>query len=308
MNRRPPPGPKGPISSAKRAPEPETLPRVKPGPESDPLPRFPTEDSVPVPDVEALLAAEPLPAFSLPLDPSQPVVLEPESFDAAPTRQLADPSEIADAAPTKLRDRAALPLKPASVAPGPALRDDAALDDVVEELREATGGKPATRELSTSALVDESPDSSLEPANSTMEVNVSELMIDKPAPARDLWNVRQAQPRAPMHTVRVERPKKRSGAVAIVGVFLGAGIVFGVLAFLYLRSHGGQFLAPPAPTATTGTLELPPSAKGQKLTWDGHPLEVQEPLVVACGVHRLGIGDQPVKDVDVPCGGTLRVP
>jgi hypothetical protein len=248
--------------------------------------------------VDELLAqtAAPLPAFSLETT-QPPLTIEPESFDAAPTRLRDD---FADAAPTKLREK-----KP--VVPGATLHDDAALDDVVEELREATGGKPATRELSTSALVDASPDSSLEPANSTMEVNVGDLLEDRPAPKRDLWNVRQAQPRAPMHTVRVERPRKRGGAVAIVGVFVGAGLVFGVLAFSYLRSHGALFAAP-APTATTGTLELPPSAKGKPLTWDGAPLTPAEPLVVTCGVHRLSVGDEPTKDVNVPCGGRLVVP
>lgn len=234
--RRPPKG----TSSRPPPADPETLPRVvskAPAPkDSAPLPRFHTEESAPVPDVEKILAAQPLPSFTF--DPAQPITLEPESFDTAPTN-LRD--EFSEAAPTKIRETKSAPPAPKKpgVLPRPgALHDDASLDDVVEELREATGHAPAARELSTSALVDESPDSSLEPANSTMEVNVSDLMIDRPPQTRDLWNVRQAQPRAPMHTVRVERPKPRSSAAAIIGIFIGAGIVFGVLAFLYLRMRG----------------------------------------------------------------------
>lgn len=219
--RRPPKGP----SSRPPPADPETLPRVNV--DSAPLPRFHTDESAPVPDVEKILlerAAAPLPSFNL-----DPVTEEP--FDAAPTklRETKNRDEFSEVAPTKLRSN------PTPFPGGASLNDDASLDDVVEELREATGHKPKASELSTSALVDA--EASIEPANSTMEVEVSDLMIDRPVPQRDLWNVRQAQPRGPMRTVRVERPPpRRSAAPIIIGLFIGAALVFGVLAFLYLRS------------------------------------------------------------------------
>lgn len=230
--RRPPKGP----SSRPPPADPETLPRVSVKEDSGPLPRFHTDESAPVPDVEKLLrgrnagAQAPLPSFAL-----EPVTEEP--FDAAPTklRETKNADDFSENAATALRE------KPAPLGRTTALNDDASLDDVVEELREATGHKPKTSELSTSALVDA--DSSVEPANSTMEVDVSDLVVDRPAARRDLWNVHQAQPRAPMRTVRVERPPpKRSPALAIVGLFIGAALVFGALAFWYFRtvSAGGR--------------------------------------------------------------------
>ncbi|CAN5272768.1 hypothetical protein BH09MYX1_BH09MYX1_47880 [soil metagenome] len=335
----PPPPPKGPRSTnpppkALPSRDPETQPRViTSARDSAPLPRFHTDESAPVPNVERLLAEQrakqaPLPSFSL--DPSQPLVLEPDGFDTAPTH-LRDSPHIArdafsEAAPTRLRD------KKSSVMPGPrSVLDDAALDDVVEELREATGGPPAASELSTSSLIDA--DSSFEPANNTMEVNVTDLVVDRPVQTRDLWNVREAKPRAPMHTVRVERPRQRRfGVSALLGMLLGAGIALGVLAFFYIRGKGGldTVVRPPATTAratpvttpsalvedgivvgsggTQGKLKLPASVVGQHVTYDDEVLDGKTELVVSCGVHTLKVGDGVAKEVDVPCGGELVVP
>lgn len=312
-----PPVPSRPVRPAGRAPEPETLPRVVM--DEEPLPRFHTDESAPVPDVEAELAkrkakSAELPSYALEAEPEEP-------FDAAPTKLRDD---FAGIAPTQLRSKPAAPR---------ALHDDASLDDVVEELREATGNAPARSELSTSALTD---DDVPDPASSTMEVDVKDLVVDRAPPARDLWNVRTAEPRRPLATIRVDRPStppRRSPAIVIVASFVVAALLFGGLAYLYLRTMN-QAPAQPAPSVTSpsspsahasasapvvegvavgnvpskGKLELGPTAQGSRVLFDDTPLTPKPIVEVPCGVHTIKVGERAAREVDVPCGGAIEIP
>ena len=195
------------------------LPRVQPPPHHEALPRFRSEESAPLPSFE--LDDESGPRGRAAND-SVPDAVTEEPFDAAPTRlhsrppPAIDPAAFFEIAPTKVRARNV---------------PDAALDDVLEDLRVATGHAPGAPELSTSELMD--PDESIE-----IEVDASELLeMRTPAPARDVWNVHTAHPpRAPMLTVRVERPRARSRLTALLTAsFFGAAIAAGAIALFLLR-------------------------------------------------------------------------
>jgi hypothetical protein len=291
------------------------LPRVKPAPEPETLPRFRSEESAPLPSFElddesgprGRAANDSLPGAADEAITEEPFAFTEEPFDAAPTRLRStpaaiDPAAFFEVAPTKVRPRA--------------VRDGAALDDVLEELRAATGHAPVARELSTSDLKDA--DESLE-----IEVDESELVeMRRPAPTQDVWNVHAAHPhRAPMVTVRVERPRPKSRVPALLTAsFFGAAIAAGVVALFLLRM---PVLAPPARAATPaaatpeappvdgiatkGTLKLPAAARGQRVLLDEDVLDAKDAQLVACGVHSLRIGSAPWTEIDVPCGGELSV-
>ena len=203
------------------------LPRVKPHTDREALPRFRSEESAPLPSFELDDESGPRARAAHDSD-SDAVTEEPfakeEPFDAAPTRlrsttppPAVDAAAFFEVAPTKVRPRAVL---------------DAALDDVLEDLRVATGHAPGAPELSTSALMD--PEESLE-----IEGDESELVeMRRPQAARDVWNVHAAHPpRAPMVTVRLERPVRRSRVKMLVtALFFGAAIAAGVIALFLLHA------------------------------------------------------------------------
>jgi hypothetical protein len=286
------------------------LPPVKPAPEAETLPRFRSEESAPLPSFE--LDDESGPRGRAAND-SLPDAVTEEPFDAAPTRLRStpppaaiDPAAFFEVAPTKVRPRA--------------VRDGAALDDVLEELRVATGHAPVARELSTSELRDA--DESLE-----IEVDDSELVeMRRPTPKQDVWNVHAAHPhRAPMVTVRLERPRPKSRVpMLLTASFFGAAVAAGAIALFLLRAPIVAPHAPPAravtppvavpqalpvdAVATTGTLKLPAAARGQRVLLDEDVLDAKDAQKVACGVHSLRIGSAPWTEIDVPCGGELAVP
>lgn len=283
------------------------LPGVPVGPELETLPRFRADDSAPLPSFE--LDDESGPRGRAAQDPAadEAVTEEPfpeEPFDAAPTRLRTriDAGAFFEIAPTKVRPRT--------------VRDGASLDDVLEELRVATGHAPAARELSTSELVDA--DDSLE-----IEVDASELVEVRRASSKpqDVWNVHAAPPRAAMVTVHLERPPPKSRVpMVLTASFFGAAIAAGVVALVLLRAPTHPVPArsaapsvvaaevlPVDDVATKGTLRLPPAARGQRVLLDEDVLDAKDAQPVACGAHSLRIGSSPWTEIDVPCGGEFTV-
>ena len=202
------------------------LPRIKPSgraPEEETLPRFRSEESAPLPSFELDDESGPRGRAANDSLPAADDAVTEEPFDAAPTRlrstpppPAVDPAAFSEVAPTRVRARGV---------------PDAALDDVVEELRVATGHAPTARELSTSELKDA--DESVE-----IEVDEAELVeVRRPEPQRDVWNVRAAHPaRPPMVTVRLERPRPASRVqILLTACFFGAAIAAAAIALFLLR-------------------------------------------------------------------------
>ena len=201
------------------------LPRVKPSgrtPDEETLPRFRSDESAPLPSFELDDESGPRGRAANDSLPGADEAVTEEPFDAAPTRLRSTPppspvdtAAFSEMAPTKVRARVVI---------------DAPLDDVLEELRVATGHAPTARELSTSELKDA--DESLE-----IEVDDSELLEERrPSPQRDVWNVHAAHPaRPPMVTVRLELPRPSRLPVVLTACFFGAAIAAAVIALFLLR-------------------------------------------------------------------------
>jgi len=189
-----------------------------------------------------------LPRFRLPDETSshdvtqevarQAAVLSDEfdDLDSLVTR-VRDKEEPFDALPTKVRPalgrlvivrtRRELDLRRA--------KHDAPIEDVVEELRAAAAGrKPRVRELPSSELL---PDASEE----IHDVDVTELMFDRPVTPREVWNVHRAAPRPPQLTALIApRPSSRFVLTAALATLIGALLAVGV-AFLAWRMTGLSF-------------------------------------------------------------------
>ena len=118
------------------------------------------------------------------------------------------------------------------------------VDDVVEELRAAAAGrKPRVRELASTELIEDSADSS----GAVIEVDASELLVDRAVPARPMWNVRQvARPKlvsasggpwAPSISGPTKAPTSRFVMTAALAMLVGALLAISA-AFLVWRLSG----------------------------------------------------------------------
>jgi len=119
-----------------------------------------------------------------------------------------------------------------------AVKANANVDDVVEELRAAAAGRSSkVRELDAHDLLDELPD-----ADDAQEVDVSELVFDKVVRPREVWNVHQAA--RPTHaTIQGPSPsgtQNRFVLTAALAMLFGALLAVGV-AFLIWRLTGLNF-------------------------------------------------------------------
>ncbi len=105
-----------------------------------------------------------------------------DDIDKLETRVLTRVSKSADfsdAMPTIVRPRLKKGLRAVT---------SANVDDVVEELRAAAAGRSSkVRELTSDDLLEEIPD-----ADEVQEVDVGELVFDRLAGSRDVWNVHHA--------------------------------------------------------------------------------------------------------------------
>ncbi|HSQ61721.1 MAG TPA: hypothetical protein VLM85_00845 [Polyangiaceae bacterium] len=148
-----------------------------------------------------------------------------EPFDAAPTKVRPALGRL-----LMVRSRRELDLRRA--------KNDAPVEDLVEELRAAAAGRNArVRELPSSELL---PDAS-GARDEVHDVDVSELMFDRAVPAREVWNVREAAPRAPMVTALIEpRSSSRFVMTAALATFIGAVLALGA-ALLAWRMSGLSF-------------------------------------------------------------------
>ncbi len=107
------------------------------------------------------------------------------------------------------------------------------VEDVVHELRAAAAGRSSpVRELTSDDLLDEVPD-----ADDVQEVDVGELVFDRVALGRSVWNVRQAT-RPPRASIVGPKPvPTRFLVTAAVAMFLGAMLAVG-LALVIWRLSG----------------------------------------------------------------------
>ena len=200
------------------------------------LPRFRLPDESSSRDVNAVAAASASAAWE-----------DFDDLDDLETRiQHKDPEF--DVMPTRVRPGlgkqliARAPLKAVNV------------DDVVEELRAAAAGrKPRVRELASTELVPCSePDGSMveESADSSgavIEVDASELLVDRAVPARPMWNVRQVArpqlvpasggPWAPSISGPTKAPTSRFVMTAALAMLVGALLAISA-AFLVWRLSG----------------------------------------------------------------------
>jgi len=154
-----------------------------------------------------------------------PAPASEEPFDAAPTKVRPALGRL-----LMVRSRRELDLRRA--------KNDAPVEDLVEELRAAAAGRKArVRELPSSELLADASGA----RDEVHDVDVSELMFDRAVPAREVWNVREAAPRAPMVTALIEpRSSSRFVMTAALATFIGAVLALGA-ALLAWRMSGLSF-------------------------------------------------------------------
>ncbi len=166
-----------------------------------------------------------------------------KDFDALPTKVRPALGKLVLAHASE-RPREAKPREAKPRSTGPRTRreldlrkakNDAQVEDVVEELRAAAAGRaPRVRELPSTELL---PDASEE----IVDVDVGDLMFDRPVATREVWNIYQAAPRPPQVTALIEpRSSSRFVFTAAVATLIGALLAIAA-AFIAWRMAGLSF-------------------------------------------------------------------